>query len=65
MVGFLHKIRKYKFQYLEAYKGDGDLLLYKESHGKDKMSQAQVTPSEIPVEHNWKFLYNQNNQLLE
>lgn len=57
MADSLHKIRKYKFQYLEGYKGDGDLFFYKKSRGKDKI-QAQVTPSEIPVGHNWKLLYN-------
>lgn len=57
MADSLHKIRKYKFQYLEGYKGDVDLFFYKKSRGKDKI-QAQVTPSEIPVGHNWKLLYN-------
>lgn len=59
MAGFLHKIRRYKFHYLEGgYKGDGDSLFYRESHGQDKMSWAQVTPDEIPIGHNWKFLYS-------
>lgn len=57
MAGFLHKIRKYEFQYLEGgYKGDGDSL-FTRSH-MEKMSWAQVTPGEIPVGHNWKFLHS-------
>lgn len=41
MAGFLHKIRKYEFQYLEGgYEGDGDSHFYKELHGKDAVGTS-------------------------